>query len=229
MVSQILNFGLPAPIDIQSSARTWRPTARSPTSCWSKIEQIPGTADLRIQQPFDQPKLHIDVDRTKAEPGGLHPARRRQQPAGLAERQLSDLAHLLAESRKSASATASSTQTPQYRMRFAAGPGEHSHHRSPATRRRRFSAASPPSTAASEMAVVSHYNIQPVIDILRLGAGPRSGRRGQRHRSRSSTPAAEESAARLADHRARPDPDHALVLLSACWRAWSSPSCWSTC
>ena len=32
---------------------------------------VPGTADLRIQQPFDQPNLHIDVDRTKAQQIGF--------------------------------------------------------------------------------------------------------------------------------------------------------------
>ena len=30
-----------------------------------KVKEIPGTSDVRIQQTFDQPKLHIDVDRTK--------------------------------------------------------------------------------------------------------------------------------------------------------------------
>ncbi len=79
------------------------------------------------------------------------------------------------------------------------------------------------------MAVVSHYDIQPVIDILRLGAGPRPGRRGAATSTRSSMTPAEGVAARLAADRARTDQDHALVLSSGCWAGWCSPSCWFTC
>ena len=59
---------------------------------------MPGTADLRIQQPFDQPQLFVDVDRTRAQADRTHAARCGQQPAGLAQRQLPDVADLLAES-----------------------------------------------------------------------------------------------------------------------------------
>jgi multidrug efflux pump subunit AcrB len=34
------------------------------------MQHVPGAADLRIQQAFDQPKLHLEVDRTKAAEGG---------------------------------------------------------------------------------------------------------------------------------------------------------------
>ena len=36
-----------------------------------QVQQVPGTVDLRIQQPFDQPYLHVDVDRTKAQQVGF--------------------------------------------------------------------------------------------------------------------------------------------------------------
>ena len=56
IVSQILNFGLPAPIDVQVVGR--RPGGQpryAPTSCCRQIRYVPGTADLRIQQPSTSP------------------------------------------------------------------------------------------------------------------------------------------------------------------------------
>ncbi len=65
-MSQILNFGLPAPIDIQVAGNDLQGNRRYADNVLQRVRGIAGTADLRIQQPFDQPELHIDVDRTKA-------------------------------------------------------------------------------------------------------------------------------------------------------------------
>jgi len=66
IVSQILNFGLPAPIDIQIMGRDVEANHQFADSLITQLNSVTGIADLRLQQPFDQPKLHIDVDRTKA-------------------------------------------------------------------------------------------------------------------------------------------------------------------
>ena len=66
IVSQILNFGLPAPIDIQIVGRDVEANHQFANNLMTQLESVTGIADLRIQQPFNQPKLHIDVDRTKA-------------------------------------------------------------------------------------------------------------------------------------------------------------------
>jgi multidrug efflux pump subunit AcrB len=66
IVSQILNFGLPAPIDVQIQGRDLEANHQFAESLMAQLSNVTGIADLRIQQPFDQPKLHIDVDRTKA-------------------------------------------------------------------------------------------------------------------------------------------------------------------
>ncbi len=71
MVSQILNFGLPAPIDVQIMGRDLEGNRRFANALMNQLSSITGIADLRIQQPFNQPKLHIDVDRTKAIQTGL--------------------------------------------------------------------------------------------------------------------------------------------------------------
>ena len=70
IISQILNFGLPAPIDIQVAGPDIDANRAFATQLLGQLKTIPGAADLHIQQVFDQPKLHINVDRTKAEESG---------------------------------------------------------------------------------------------------------------------------------------------------------------
>lgn len=70
IVSQILNFGLPAPIDIQIIGSNVEGNRKYADMLYNKIKYIPGTADLRIQQPFNAPKLQVDMDRTKSEEAG---------------------------------------------------------------------------------------------------------------------------------------------------------------
>jgi multidrug efflux pump subunit AcrB len=71
IVSQILNFGLPAPIDIQIVGRDVDANHQFANMLMKQLSSVTGIADLRIQQPFDQPKLHIDVDRTKTLQAGF--------------------------------------------------------------------------------------------------------------------------------------------------------------
>jgi multidrug efflux pump subunit AcrB len=71
IVSQILNFGLPAPIDIQVIGRTVEENREFAVKLLERLKGVEGIADLRIQQPFDQPKLDVTVDRTKAQQAGF--------------------------------------------------------------------------------------------------------------------------------------------------------------
>src|SRR6202047_4348904 len=71
MVSQILNFGLPAPIDVQVVGNDLEGNQRYADALLSRLKYVTGTADLRIQQPFDQPYLRLRVERTKAEQLGF--------------------------------------------------------------------------------------------------------------------------------------------------------------
>ncbi|HWZ55206.1 MAG TPA: efflux RND transporter permease subunit [Verrucomicrobiae bacterium] len=71
IVSQILNFGLPAPIDIQIMGRDVDGNHAFAENLARQLRTVTGIADLRIQQPFNQPKLHINVDRTKAMQAGF--------------------------------------------------------------------------------------------------------------------------------------------------------------
>jgi multidrug efflux pump subunit AcrB len=71
MVTQILNFGLPAPIDIQVIGNNVAGNRVFINNLLKDISYVPGTADLHIQQPFNNPHLVVDVDRSKAQDIGL--------------------------------------------------------------------------------------------------------------------------------------------------------------
>src|SRR6266478_5958203 len=66
IVTQVLNFGLPAPIDIQIEGTDIEGNREVAARMLHEIERIPGIADARIQQAFDYPDFDVTVDRTKA-------------------------------------------------------------------------------------------------------------------------------------------------------------------
>jgi multidrug efflux pump subunit AcrB len=71
MVSQILNFGVPAPIDLQIVGSEEQANRKYGNALLARIRRIPGIADARIQQAFQQPTLNVDVDRSLAGLVGL--------------------------------------------------------------------------------------------------------------------------------------------------------------
>jgi len=71
ITNQILNFGLPAPIDVQVVGRNAAANYQIAERLKTQIEQIPGAADVHIHQVVDWPEIDIDVDRDKAGQVGL--------------------------------------------------------------------------------------------------------------------------------------------------------------
>jgi multidrug efflux pump subunit AcrB len=71
IVSQILNFGVPAPIDLQVVGNDLQADRKYANGLLARIKQIPGIADARIQQAFQQPTLNVNVDRSLAGLVGL--------------------------------------------------------------------------------------------------------------------------------------------------------------
>jgi len=70
IVSQILNFGIPAPIDIQVTGRDPKDYDIA-NDIKSRVTQIPGAADVHVHQVVHGPDLRVNVDRTRAEQIGL--------------------------------------------------------------------------------------------------------------------------------------------------------------
>ena len=161
IVTQILNFGLPAPIDVQVSGPDLAANRIHAAKLLRRIAQIPGVADPRIQQPGDAPTIRVDVDRVQA--GRL----------GVSERDIAtSLQITLAGSiqtnpvfwlnPRNGVSYPVVTQTPQYWMNslddLARVPASQS--QTPQV----LGGVAQISRAASN-AVVSHYSVQPVIDI----------------------------------------------------------------
>jgi len=71
IVSQILNFGAPAPIDLQVRGADVNANFAYAGKLLGQIRRIPGVADARIQQSISNPTFNIDVDRTRAQYVGL--------------------------------------------------------------------------------------------------------------------------------------------------------------
>jgi multidrug efflux pump subunit AcrB len=164
IVSQILNFGLPAPIDVQVVGSNLQANRQFADNLLNQLKFVPGIVDLRIQQTFDQPKLHIEVDRTKAQQIGF-------TARDVAQNVLISLSGSFQTSptywldTKTGVSYSIAAQTPQYRVDSlqdlenipVTGSG---------TKQNAIMASVASFTRGSEMSVVSHYNIKPVIDIF---------------------------------------------------------------
>src|SRR5437667_250143 len=163
IVTQIINFGLPAPIDIQVEGADIQGNRRAADTMLDELRQVRGLVDLRLNQRFDYPKFDVVLDRTKA------------AQAGFTAR---DLASSVLVSLSGSFQTTPTfflnwqngvsynlaTQTPQYRIQSL-----HDIENIPisaATMTRPGILTDVASiTRSSEMAVLSHYNIRRVVDI----------------------------------------------------------------
>jgi len=166
IVGQILNFGLPAPIDVQIIGRNIDANRQFADQLYDQLKFVPGVADLRIHQVFNQPKLHFEVDRTKAD------------QVGYSQRDIAT--NLLVSLSGSFQTTPTfwldpktgvsyniATQSPQYDLDTLQKLNN-----IPITNGTQNSAAPQifsgltSLTRGAESGVVSHYNVQPVIDIF---------------------------------------------------------------
>jgi multidrug efflux pump subunit AcrB len=71
IVTQILNFGLPSPINVQIEGNDVVKSQQIAEKIMAQMHQVPGLVDLRVQQPLDYPTLDVAVDRVKAAQAGF--------------------------------------------------------------------------------------------------------------------------------------------------------------
>ena len=71
IVTQILNFGLPAPIDVQVVGTDMQKNYEIAQNIANRMRHIPGTADVHVQQMLSLPTLHMDIERTRVTQVGL--------------------------------------------------------------------------------------------------------------------------------------------------------------
>ncbi|WP_051979121.1 efflux RND transporter permease subunit [Edaphobacter aggregans] len=169
IVAQTLNFGLPAPLDVQIVGRDTAGDFAAASQIAANMRNIPGAVDVHIQQQFDQPRLQFDLDRVRA------------QQVGLTTR---DVSSSLLVSLSSSFQTAPNlwlnpkngvsysiaVQTPQYKIaslddiRTIPVTSSSSSYGSSPSGAQLFENLTTMSRM-QEPAVASHYNVQPVIDI----------------------------------------------------------------
>jgi multidrug efflux pump subunit AcrB len=163
IVTKILNFGLPAPIDIQILGRDILGNRQFADRLLNELKFVPGTVDLRIQQKFDEPKFHIEMNRTKAQEIGF-------SALDVAQNVLISLSGSFQTQPtywldpKTGVSYNITTQTPEYRT-DSLQKLENIPLTAPGTNQSDILGSVASFTRSSEMAVVSHYNVEPAIDI----------------------------------------------------------------
>jgi multidrug efflux pump subunit AcrB len=173
IISQILNFGLPSPVDIQIVGGDVSGNRAAAMQLMARLRQVQGLVDLRIQQPDDAPAINIDVDRTEA------------IKAGFQQRQISQnlLIALSGSSQTSPNFWLNPqngvsyplmTMTPQYAVDSLqalrniplAGAAAGASPAVPGAAKSQILGSLGTLDRGSQEAVISHYNVQPVIDVF---------------------------------------------------------------
>jgi multidrug efflux pump subunit AcrB len=198
IVTQILNFGLSAPIDIQIVGPNLYGNRVVAEKMLNEVRYVPGAIDSRIQQPFDYPNFTVNVDRTRAQSIGLTQRDVAQSLLVALSGSFQTTPSFYLDPRNGVSYNVA-VQTPQYQL------DSMSELQSLPVTRSGSSAASTSGTAqansgsapaameisapgaprqpvqvlgnlaqfqpGAELGTVSHYNVQPVLDIYANVAG----------------------------------------------------------
>src|SRR6266481_1614336 len=192
IISQILNFGLPSPIDIQIVGGDVNGNRAAAAKLMARLRQVQGLVDLRIQQPDDAPAINIDVDRTEAIKAGFQ-QRQIGQNLLIALSGSSQTTPNFWLNPKNGVSYPLATMTPQYTVDSldalrniplagaspGAGAGGGGGASAPGAGAAAGASPGVPGAAKSQIlgslgtldrgsqeAVISHYNVQPVIDIF---------------------------------------------------------------
>ncbi|MGD0733939.1 MAG: efflux RND transporter permease subunit [Terracidiphilus sp.] len=192
IVTQILNFGLSAPIDIQIVGPDLYGNRTLAEKMLNEVRYVPGAADARIQQPFDYPNMTVNVDRTRAQDIGLTQANVAQSILVSLSGSFQTTPNFYLDPKSGVTYNVA-IQAPQYRLDTLAAlkslPVTGSTQAASSTTSSAVGTASAtmpgaPSTGTpgtplpvnvlgnlstivpgTELGTVSHYNVQPVLDI----------------------------------------------------------------
>jgi multidrug efflux pump subunit AcrB len=181
IVAQILNFGLPAPIDVQIIGPNTAADAQLANRMVGQISRIPGAVDVRVQQPFDSPRMNLVVDRTEASQLGITENQVANSLIGALSGSSQVNPNFWLDPKNGVSYTVN-TQAPQYsidsldalRSLPIIGPSG-----TPSTTATSSAGGAPTQilgnlvqiNRSSEPPIVTHYNIQPVVDIFAAAEG----------------------------------------------------------
>ena len=179
IVTQILNFGLSAPIDIQVVGPNLEANRALAARMLNEVRYVPGAADARIQQPFNYPNMTVDVDRTRAQEIGLTQQNVAQSLLVALSGSFQTSPSFYLDPKNGVSYNVA-IQAPQYKLdSLAALESLPVTGTIPAQQTTGANATGVPGTPppvnvlgnlasitpGTEMGTVSHYDVQPVIDI----------------------------------------------------------------
>ncbi len=196
IVTQILNFGLSAPIDIQIVGPNLYGNRAVAEKMLNEVRYVPGATDSRIQQPFDYPNFTVNVDRTRAQAIGFSQRDVAQSLLVALSGSFQTTPSFYLDPRNGVSYNVA-VQTPQYRLdsmsaleslpvtqsasASAGGSTSSSAESSPAPMETNAPGAPQKPVQVlgnlaqfqpgTELGTVSHYDVQPVLDIYANVAG----------------------------------------------------------
>jgi CzcA family heavy metal efflux pump len=164
IVSQILNFGLPSPIDVQLIGANYAQNYVIAQQIAAELKHVPGAVDVHVQQLMNNPTLFLNVDRTRA------------QQVGLTQRDVaSNLLVSLSGSFQTAPtfwlnpkngvAYSVAVMTPQYKLETLQAL-MNTPISSPTSTTPQVLANLATATPMTSPAVVTHYNIAPTVDVF---------------------------------------------------------------
>ena len=170
IVTQILNFGTPAPIDVQIVGVDQPGNYEAGLKLANEIRHIPGAVDVHVQQAFDGPTLYLDINRTRAQYVGM-------QAVDVAQNVLISLSSSFQTAPnfwldpKNGVSYSVAVQTPQYRI-----DNYQALQNTPVTAR--GTTVTPQilgnlvtTSTVARPASISHYNVQPMINVYASVSG----------------------------------------------------------
>src|ERR1700728_3919505 len=169
IVTQILNFGLPAPIDIQVIGADLQSNYGIAQEIANKLRHVPGTADVHVQQMLGLPTLHLNMDRDLVTQVGMNPYDVAQTVLGSLSGSF-QTAPAFWLNPKNGVTYSVAVQTPQYHM-TSLQELMNMPVNDPSVKSSQVLGNLVQLTPTSRPAVVSHYNIQPVIDVYESTQG----------------------------------------------------------
>ena len=171
IVTQILNFGTPAPIDVQIVGNDQLGNYEAALKLANEIQHIPGAVDVHVQQAFNSPTLFLDINRTRAQYVGM-------QARDIAQNVLISLSssfqtapNFWLDPRNGVSYNVA-VQTPQYRM-----DSYQALQNTPVTgtgvngSRPQILGNLVNTSTQARPASISHYNVQPMINVYASVSG----------------------------------------------------------
>ena len=164
IVTQILNFGTPAPIDIQIVGQNQAANYQVASKLANQIKHVPGAADVHVQQAYDAPTLYMEIDRTRAQYVGL-------QSRDVAQNVLVSLSSSFQTTPsfwldpKNGVSYNVAVQTPQYKVDTYQALQNTPVTNTPAGASPQILANLVTTSTVARPASVSHYNVQPMINI----------------------------------------------------------------